>query len=647
MEARKRAGETIICAIDIRGINKNCMIFQKILNKKMAQLRTTYDQDLLDCVEIIGNFSKQTWQNPLSLKYSDMLDCFYIDLLIPRHSQFKFIVDGKYDLSEYYPVIKDGHNLNNTFFEVPFPQSAFKLTSKAAQKTPQNLKYISLDIIEKMSEVKISNGQSPSKILFQNYTTSAIKMDIKIKSESIIEVKKPIQKQSQQEVIKSPRKKFSEHYRNQKTQKPNIYSVYDCRGHLMSIYETHQQLEEVRSKDEITSSSQPSFQRYDSSTLRAEDEKFIFIGDGYQISKNPRGPSEDAFFITEIGAGVSDGVGSWSNYGIDSSLFSNTLMRECQKFIQRVVFRQQQSIIDSRITQQELECHRQALESFRRTHFPGSATATICVLNNRDLSALNLGDSGFILIRFDMLENDPYILLKSKEQQHSFNTPFQLTRLPQPREVESLKAQNRQKELENLKKAMKEKKFCEDSPEDSDNYHLRVREGDLLILGTDGVFDNLFEDEILQIVKTYTRQNQAKTKVTASILAKQISEASYAKSQLRNIKTPFNVRKAQAIFDYITKQKQNLQEKAPQVQLSPSSMNSSETQYSQSQQSLINLGYQSSTSQLEDAELAEIQNQIKQERDFESMCYGKGKTDDITVVAMWISHKYNHASQVE
>lgn len=52
---------------------------------------------------------------------------------------------------------------------------------------------------------------------------------------------------------------------------------------------------------------------------------------------------------------------------------------------------------------------------FRRTHFPGSATATICVLNNRDLTALNLGDSGFLLIRFDMLANEPYILLKSKE----------------------------------------------------------------------------------------------------------------------------------------------------------------------------------------------------------------------------------------
>lgn len=51
---------------------------------------------------------------------------------------------------------------------------------------------------------------------------------------------------------------------------------------------------------------------------------------------------------------------------------------------------------------------------------------------------------------------------------------------------------------------MKERKFCEDTPEDSDLYQLRVREGDLLILGTDGLFDNLFEEEILQIVMSLT-----------------------------------------------------------------------------------------------------------------------------------------------
>jgi len=55
-----------------------------------------------------------------------------------------------------------------------------------------------------------------------------------------------------------------------------------------------------------------------------------------------------------------------------------------------------------------------------------------------------------------------------------------------------LKQQNKKRELDHLKKAMKEKKFCEDNPEDSDIYQLRVREGDLLIMATDGVFDNLF-----------------------------------------------------------------------------------------------------------------------------------------------------------
>lgn len=62
---------------------------------------------------------------------------------------------------------------------------------------------------------------------------------------------------------------------------------------------------------------------------------------------------------------------------------------------------------------------------------------------------------------------------------------------------------------------MKQRKFCEDTPEDSDNYQLRVREGDLLILGTDGIFDNLFEEEILEIVKNFTKTNQQRTKYTA------------------------------------------------------------------------------------------------------------------------------------
>ncbi len=74
--------------------------------------------------------------------------------------------------------------------------------------------------------------------------------------------------------------------------------------------------------------------------------------------------------------------------------------------------------------------------SMRRSQFAGSATATLCVLNNRELTALNLGDSGFILFRFDSETNEPYILIKSKEQQHKFNSPYQLTKLPTQIEID-------------------------------------------------------------------------------------------------------------------------------------------------------------------------------------------------------------------
>lgn len=76
------------------------------------------------------------------------------------------------------------------------------------------------------------------------------------------------------------------------------------------------------------------------------------------------------------------------------------------------------------------------------------------------MTALNLGDSGFLLIRFDPVTLEPYVLIRSKEQTHGFNTPYQLTRLPSTKEVQTLKSKNMDKELQNLKNAMKKKKFC-------------------------------------------------------------------------------------------------------------------------------------------------------------------------------------------
>ena len=42
---------------------------------------------------------------------------------------------------------------------------------------------------------------------------------------------------------------------------------------------------------------------------------------GYSISKSDN--NEDAYFISERGFGVADGVSGWNDYGFSSSAFSN------------------------------------------------------------------------------------------------------------------------------------------------------------------------------------------------------------------------------------------------------------------------------------------------------------------------------------
>ena len=52
-------------------------------------------------------------------------------------------------------------------------------------------------------------------------------------------------------------------------------------------------------------------------------------------------------------------------------------------------------------------------KSFNRVNAVGSATALVAILNKRELAIANIGDSGFILIRFK--NGEPYCPHKSKE----------------------------------------------------------------------------------------------------------------------------------------------------------------------------------------------------------------------------------------
>lgn len=97
--------------------------------------------------------------------------------------------------------------------------------------------------------------------------------------------------------------------------------------------------------------------------------------------------------------------------------------------------------------------------------FIGSSTACILILN-RETSTVytaNIGDSGFMVVRRGE------IVHRSEEQQHYFNTPFQLS-LPPPGHGDNV---------------------LSDRPESADQLSFPVLDGDVILVATDGVFDNV------------------------------------------------------------------------------------------------------------------------------------------------------------
>jgi len=160
---------------------------------------------------------------------------------------------------------------------------------------------------------------------------------------------------------------------------------------------------------------------------------------------------EDAHFISDDNSvfGVADGVGGWEALGVDSGLYSRSLMNfACLSANQGIKNPSELLKI----------AHERCLD------IQGSTTACIISLIDNKIHAANLGDSGFLILRNGSL------LYRTKEQQHYFNCPFQIG-------------------------------SSRDMPEDAQRIVVDdIQPGDVLVACTDGVFDNLFTEGIIKIV---------------------------------------------------------------------------------------------------------------------------------------------------
>jgi len=166
---------------------------------------------------------------------------------------------------------------------------------------------------------------------------------------------------------------------------------------------------------------------------------------------------EDAFFVGtcngNLAIGVADGVGGWGHQGIDPSLVSKGLMLGAKHAFEKIGTVDPVEIMEYG--------HKQV------QHITGSSTALVIVFTEggKKLTAANLGDSGFMVLR------DNQVLFRSEEMQHFFNFPYQLGT------------------------------GHTTTAHDSQIITLDLQEGDLVIAGTDALFDNLFDEEIVNIVK--------------------------------------------------------------------------------------------------------------------------------------------------
>jgi len=201
---------------------------------------------------------------------------------------------------------------------------------------------------------------------------------------------------------------------------------------------------------------------------------------------------------------VADGVGSWRQYGIDPRQFAHKLVQEAKYVIesdalQRKLISEQSDGGDMALFVSEpihpLDVIVDAWSRTTREKITGSATICVASIDSvlNQLTVSNLGDCGLMIIRHmdsetvgylrdrdtprHMRDSDLKIAFISQQQLRSFNLPYQLGYSGIP-----------------------EHQGTFERPSDATTFSVPVLPGDVILLATDGLFDNLELDEIVDEV---------------------------------------------------------------------------------------------------------------------------------------------------
>merc|ERR1719320_1497663 len=161
---------------------------------------------------------------------------------------------------------------------------------------------------------------------------------------------------------------------------------------------------------------------------------------------------EDAMFATNRAFGVADGVGGWWSHGINPAEYAWLL---CD------ILRSRSDKLTSN------NCPLQLLIDSKRDLDEAG------IDGGRTLKVANLGDSRLVVFR----EREGVFseIFSSVVQQHYFNCPYQFA------------------------------SDGGDSPDKADVWQMEVQKNDLIVSSTDGMWDNLFVDDVSKVINEEPR----------------------------------------------------------------------------------------------------------------------------------------------
>merc|ERR1719331_1404388 len=233
----------------------------------------------------------------------------------------------------------------------------------------------------------------------------------------------------------------------------------------------------------------------------------------------------DATLASPMLVGVADGVSQLEEFGIDASELPNELLRTCEELAMS------QLIPDSKVSPQDAYRGPVSLlkEAYEATESLGSTTVLLGILDNSTrihgklhpmVAILTIGDCELLMLRRLHGRQSPLKAVFHTEMQRidgHVQTPLQLARVD-----------------ERVDPEFDEELALEVIERGSAVHCVSAYEGDVLVMGSDGVFDNLFLGEVVDIVNGFVRPRKGGNCVPAEALekaAKQIVAAAHRKSE--------------------------------------------------------------------------------------------------------------------